>query len=190
MNRIAFFATLSILLVSVPEGARAQGDRYQGISFGSAPASGTNAEWGTATAVLDYPIAQITTMLHDYGTFQDYLPHFRTSRVLSRRGNRAIVYVQVTAMNDSVTLWAQMNVRSQEEEGVRVITADMTEGNLDHFRVRWELERIDDTHTRMRFRLLADPDLPIPSSLITGENVKFAKKVIAAIRERLSSFGG
>lgn len=189
MNRIAF-TCLSILCLLAVSPAEAQEDRYRGISFGSAPASGTSAEWGTATAILDYPIAQITTMLHDYGAFQDYLPHFRTSRVLSRRGNRAIVYVQVTAMNDSVTLWAQMDVRSREEEGRRIITADMTEGNLDHFRVRWELERVDDTHTRIRFRLLADPDLPIPSSLITGENVKFAKKVVASIRERLSSLGG
>ena len=187
MNRIALLSTISILSLALPHAAGAQEDRYQGISFGSAPASGTSVEWGTATAVLDYPIEQITTMLHDYGAFQDYLPHFRTSRVLSRRGNRALVYVQVTAMNDSITLWAQMNVRSQEEEGVRVITADMSEGNLDHFRVRWELERVDDTHTRMRFRLLADPDLPIPSSLVTGENVKFAKKVIASIRERLAA---
>ncbi len=164
--------------------AQAQ-DPDRGIRTGTAAAQGTSVRYGTASVVLDYPFEQVETLVHDYAAFHEYLPHFQTSRVLSRRGNRALVYIEVTAIEDTITLWAQTRVSSREVEGRRVVEARMTQGNMDAFTARWELVRVSDTQTRVNFRLLADPDLPLPSSLITSENEKFARRVCRAIRQRL-----
>ena len=63
----------------------------------------------------------------------------------------------------------------------------MTEGNLDHFVVRWEIAAVDATHTRVNFRLLADPQVPLPASIMNTENERFSRRVLSAIRERLEA---
>ena len=176
--------SLALLVLAVP--ADAQRNPDHGITTGTAPASGRSVRYGVASAVLDFPLETVTTLVHDYGRFQEYLPHFRTSRVLSRRGNRAMVYIEVTAASETITLWAQTRVSSREVDGKRIVEARMTQGNLDAFVVRWELEAVGDSRTRVRFRLLADPDVPLPSSIFTTENERFARRVVRAMRDRLN----
>ncbi|MFT5359085.1 MAG: ribosome-associated toxin RatA of RatAB toxin-antitoxin module [Polyangiales bacterium] len=183
--RYALIALLIGVFTSAP--ADAQPDPNRGITTHTVPAQGTSVRFGVANVVLDYPMQQVVDLLHDYGRFQDYLPHFQTSRVLSQRGNRALMYVEVTAARDTITLWAQTRVSSSDENGTRVIEARMTEGNLDHFVVRWEIASIDATHTRVNFRLLADPQVPLPASIMTTENERFSGRVLNAVRRRLEA---
>ena len=185
--RFALLLLAALSVVCAAPSAHAQANPDRGITTGTAAASGTSVRWGTANVVLDYPMAEVEALVHDYASFQDYLPHFRTSRVLSQRGNRALVYIEVTAINETVTLWANTQVSSRTEGERRIVDANMTRGNMDAFRVRWTLTPVDEGHTRVQFRLLADPDLPLPSSLITSENEKFARRVCRAMRQRLES---
>lgn len=189
MQHSKFRYALMALLVSVfsSASADAQLDPNRGISTHTVAAEGTSVRFGVANVVLDYPLEQVLTLLHDYAHFEDYLPHFQTSRVLSQRGNRALMYVEVTAARDTITLWAQTRVSSRDENGTRVIEARMTQGNLDHFVVRWEIASVDATHTRVNFRLLADPQVPLPASIMTTENERFSRLVLNAIRLRLES---
>lgn len=183
--RYALFATLLGFAATAP--AHAQPDADRGITSHTVPAQGTSVRFGVANVVLDYPMTQVVELLHNYADFEDYLPHFRTSRVLSSRGNRALMYVEVTAAGDTITLWAQTRISSREANGTRTIEGRMTEGNLDHFVVRWEISAVDATHTRVNFRLLADPQVPLPSSIMNTENERFARRVLRAIRLRLES---
>lgn len=183
--RYALMALLLGVFFSGP--ATAQLDPNRGITTHTVPAEGTSVRFGVANVVLDYPMAQVVELLHDYGRFEEYLPHFQSSRVLSRRGNRALMYIEVTAARDTITLWAQTRVSSRDENGTRVIEARMTEGNLDHFVVRWEITAVDATHTRVNFRLLADPQVPLPASIMNTENERFSRLVLNAIRLRLEA---
>lgn len=183
--RYALLALLFGLFAAAP--ANAQLDPNRGIRTHTVPAQGTSVRFGVANVELDFPMQQVVDLLHDYGRFQEFLPHFQSSRILSRRGNRALMYVEVTAARDTITLWAQTRVSSRDENGTRVIEARMTEGNLDHFVVRWEISAIDATHTRVNFRLLADPQVPLPASIMNTENERFSRLVLNAIRLRLES---
>ena len=56
---------------------------------------------------------------------------------------------------------------------------------MDAFLARWEVEAVSESRTRVTFTLAADPQIPAPDSVVAGENEKFAKKAIRALRNRL-----
>jgi ribosome-associated toxin RatA of RatAB toxin-antitoxin module len=150
--------------------------------------AGTSVSWGTARGVVAQPIDRVMGVIENYAEYHEFLPHFTASRVLSRRGSSAMVYMEVSVMRDSATLWAQMRIRPRANRGeTRVIEATMMQGNVDVFSALWEVTPIDATHTLVEFRILVDPDLPLPSSVFTHENVKAARRTIRALRTRVAA---
>jgi adenine deaminase len=57
----------------------------------------------------------------------------------------------------------------------------MTKGNMDHFEAVWEVTPVAGG-TLVAFQLMVDPDLPLPSGLISDENQKSARKALRALR--------
>ena len=157
------------------------------IRTGQIAVDGTNVEFGTAVGVVDEPYDQVLAVLQDYGSYQQFLPHFRTSRVLARRGGDAMIYLEVGVMRDTVTLWGQLRMTQRTVEGQgTVIEGRLTRGNMDEFRARWELTPLDGgARTLVTFHILVEPDLPVPSSVLTDENVKAARRAVRALRDRV-----
>jgi len=111
------------------------------------------------------------------------MPHFRASRVLSRRGANALVYMQASIAKDTMTLWAQLKVTPKASSGnTRIIEAKMVQGNMDAMFARWELTPVDGNRTMVAFQLLMDPKVPLPASLVQSENEKATQKTIRALR--------
>lgn len=175
----------AVFLVPTPS-ASAQTRTADNILIGQANQSGMDVAWGTADGVIDAPIDRVMAVVGDYANYNQFMPHFRTSRVLAQRGNRAMVYFEVGILRDTATLWARMRIQRQADQGdTRVIVASLVEGNMDAFRARWEITPVDATHTRINFRILVAPDLPVPDSLMTEQNVKAARNTVRAIRRRV-----
>ena len=172
-----------ILLGCVANPAAAQDDAVQVRQVSE---RGTDVRGGLATTVVDAPIDRVRSLVTDYAGYNGLLPNFRASRVLAQRGNRALVYIQVSIMRNTATLWAQMQVRTRKDGDVETIEGRMQEGNMDHFLARWVLTPVSPTQTKIEFTLLAAPQLTVPDSLVSAENEKFAKKCLRAVRERLS----
>jgi ribosome-associated toxin RatA of RatAB toxin-antitoxin module len=148
----------------------------------------SNIAWGEAEADLDTPLEAILPVLEDYAAYQEFMPNFRRSRVLAQRGTRARVYMEVSAAAGALTLWGQLDLRERSEHPAetRVIEANLLEGNIDAFRAEWRLEPTDDAgRTHVAFRIFVDPDLPLPSSLISRENERAARRSIEALRSHL-----
>jgi ribosome-associated toxin RatA of RatAB toxin-antitoxin module len=160
------------------------GDR---LETSTSPSNGS-VEWGVALAVVDAPTDVVMRIVTDYARYQEFLPHFRRSRVLSRRGNNALVYMQASVIRNTTTLWAQMRVYQRRPRGqTQIVEGRMTEGNMDQFAARWEVTPLDGgQRTLVRFRIIVDPDLPFPSSVFTNENIKAARKTLQALRERVA----
>ena len=144
--------------------------------------------WGEATAELDTPIEAVVPVVENYAGYEQFMPNFRRSRVLAQRGARARVYIEVSAAAGALTLWGQLDLRGRSEppSETRVIEAQLLEGNIDAFRAEWRLEP---THggqrTQVAFRIFVDPDLPLPSSLISRENERAARRSVEALRSHL-----
>lgn len=179
-------------LLAAPAAASAQGSAAREaerlgdrVETSTHPSNG-GVEWGEAVAVVDAPTAAVMRIVTDYARYQEFLPHFRRSRVLSQRGRNALVYMQASVIRNTTTLWAQMRVFARRPRGdTQIIEGRMTDGNMDQFAARWEVTPLDGgARTLVRFRILVDPDLPFPSSVFTAENVKAARKTLRALRER------
>jgi ribosome-associated toxin RatA of RatAB toxin-antitoxin module len=148
----------------------------------------SNIAWGEAEANLDTPLEAILPVLEDYAAYQEFMPNFRRSRVLAQRGTRARVYMEVSAAAGALTLWGQLDLRERNEPDAEatVIEAELLEGNIDAFLAEWRLVPSDDgATTHVAFRIFVDPDLPLPSSLISRENERAARRSIEALRSHL-----
>lgn len=172
-----------------PDAAAAQSadaNPYADIRFGAVPDEHLAVSWGQATTVVNAPIDAVAAVVHDYDRYQELMPSFRASRVLSRRGDDALVYLEVGVARDTVTLWGQLRILSRvSEDHSRTVEATMMRGNVDAFRARWQLTPIDGgQRTRVEFRILVDPDMPLPASIFTEENVKVARRMLRAVRDR------
>ena len=149
---------------------------------------GSSIARAEAEAELSQPLDAILPVLADYAGYQEFMPNFRRSRVLAQRGTRARVYMEVSAAAGALTLWGQMDLRERVEDdgSARVIEATLLEGNIEAFRAEWRLEpTANEERTRVAFRIFVDPDLPLPSSLISRENERAARRSIEALGSRL-----
>jgi ribosome-associated toxin RatA of RatAB toxin-antitoxin module len=197
MNRIASFAAVLLALSPLvptsfapsiaPSAAQAQPPETLGIEVEATRVAGTGILAGEAEGTVDASIDEVTAIVSNYASYREFMPHFRQSRVLSQRGDRAMVYMEVAILRDAHRLWAQMRVSTREENGRRIVDARMIEGNMTTFEARWELQPLPDGRTRARFRLMVDPDLPLPDSAVSSENLKFARKSIVALRRRIAA---
>jgi len=186
----------ALLLASAAPHAQAQSaadiasSLGQEIQTGEVPENGSSVSWGSAVGVVDQPMDQVMGVVQDYANYSHFMPHFRTSRVIAQRGSDAMIYLEVGIIRNTATLWGQLRLRELPARGAsRVVEARLVQGNMDQFRARWELTPVDATHTLVRFRILVAPNLPLPASVFTSENVKAARRTLSALRERMLALG-
>jgi ribosome-associated toxin RatA of RatAB toxin-antitoxin module len=196
-SRILTAYALMLALAGVPAAAQAGGvigdvlvtpELQQGrIPTSGRAQPGTKVQRGRAMILIDAPADRVYEVIQNYAAYKEFLPHFETSRVLSKRGASALIYVQVKIMKGAKTIWAELKMKPREKDGAtRVIEAKMMKGNVDHFEAHWEVTPIDDKRTLVAFEIIVDPDLPLPSSFVSEENVKSARKTLRALRERVT----
>jgi len=158
------------------------------ITVTALPHAGTKVQWGRAVGVVAAPLADVVRTVEDYSQYYTFLPHFRTSRVLSQRGNVALVYMEATVALDTIKLWAQMKMGPAPSQGTtQVIEAKMVKGNMKILEARWELTPLGPNRTSVAFQLLMDPDAPLPASLLSNENAKASRKTIGALRKTVAA---
>jgi ribosome-associated toxin RatA of RatAB toxin-antitoxin module len=163
--------------------ARAPEDKEPEIKVIGIAQAGTSVKAGRAEGIVEAPLEAVRTVVEDYGSYEKFMPHFRASRVLSRRGSSALVYMQASVAKDTITLWAQLKITPKPNAGnTRIIEAKMVQGNLDAMVARWEMTPVDSEHTLVAFQLLMDPKVPLPASLVSNENEKASQKTIRALR--------
>lgn len=195
MKRLRMLTVYAVLFVAavVPAAAQA-GDIVitPELEQGRIPTTGrkqpgTSVQRGRAVVLIDAPADRVYDVIQNYAEYKEFLPHFEASRVLSQRGAAALVYVQVKVMRGAATIWAELKMKPRAANGTtRVIEAKMMKGNVDHFEAHWEVTPVDANRTLVAFEIVVDPDLPLPSSLVSDENMKSARKTLRALRERVT----
>ncbi len=148
---------------------------------------GSNISWGHAVAVIDKPLDEVLPVVLDYGNYAKFMPNFTKSRVLSQRGNRAMVYMEVSVASGTLTLWGQLTLSERAGDGdTRIVEARLVDGNMNAFSATWQLAPIDDgARTAVEFRIYVDPNIPLPSSVFSRENERAAGNTLRALRTRV-----
>ena len=158
------------------------------VAVTTKPYPGTSVEWGRAETVLDVPADQVLKVVHDYGRYATFLPHFEASRVLSQRGTSALVYLEAKIIKRMVTVWGEMKIKSHEQVGgTHVVEADLRKGNVDIMAARWEVTPIDAKRTKVVFQLIMDPGVPMPSSTITYFGAKATRQALEALAKKIGA---
>lgn len=186
MNRFASLGLGALALVGAAGPVHAAGEPE--VRTTQIVEEGSNISWGHAVAVIDNPIDEVLPVVVDYANYVLFMPNFTTSKVLAQRGNRAMVYMEVSVASGTLTLWGQLKFSESPSEGeTRVIEAQLLEGNMHAFRASWRLTPVDGgARTEVDFKIYVDPDMPLPSSVFSRENERAAGKTLRALRTRVS----
>lgn len=173
----------ALLVATSPVGAAGEVD----VRTAQIAEEGSNISWGHAVAVIEKPIDDVMPVVVDYGNYVHFMPNFTKSKVLAQRGNRAMVYMEVSVASGTLTLWGQLKLAEAAPQGdTRVIEARLLEGNLDAFRANWRLTPVDGgNRTEVDFKIYVDPDMPLPSAVFSRENERAAGNTVRALRSRV-----
>jgi ribosome-associated toxin RatA of RatAB toxin-antitoxin module len=157
-----------------------------GIFTAQIPVEGSNIATGQAVIVVDRPIEEVLQIVLDYANYVRFMPNFTKSKVLAQRGNRAMVYMEVSVAKGMYTLYGQLDLAERPQDGVsRVVAGRLMDGNIDAFDASFKLTPTDDgARTEIDFRIYVDPDLPLPSSVFSRENERAAGRTVRALRAR------
>jgi len=163
--------------------------RAGGIDSHQRDEPGSRIRRSRALGLVAAPVDEVLAVVSDYGNYRQFMPNFVASRVLSQRGNQALVYIQVSALDGMATLWVEMKLRLLEPTApTRVFQATMTKGNVRGFEAEWHVTAFGAKHTLVAFELCADPDfrLPFANGLVSDYNEKEARSSIVALRQQVS----
>jgi len=186
MSKVTSLGLLAAALLLATSPVHAAGEPE--IRTAQISEEGSNISWGHAVGVIDKPIEQVLPVVVDYANYAHFMPNFTKSKVLAQRGNRAMVYMEVSVASGTFTLWGQLKLSETAPEGeTRVIEARLLEGNMDAFSASWRLTPVDGgAGTEVDFKIYVDPDMPLPSSVFSRENEKAAGKTVRALRTRIA----
>ena len=184
LSSLSFLAAVLLLATSPVHAAGGAEVRTAQISE-----AGSNISWGHAVGVIDRPIAEVLPVVVDYANYSHFMPNFTKSKVLAQRGNRAMVYMEVSVAAGTFTLWGQFKLSETAVEGdTRMIEAHLLEGNMDAFSASWRLTPVDGgAGTEVDFKIYVDPDMPLPSSVFSRENERAAGNTVRALRSRINA---
>ena len=139
---------------------------------------------GGAAIFVTAPIATVRKLVTDYRHYEQLIPVFEQSRLLSRKNGASEVYLQVPVMHGAATIWAVAKVAAPTQDGAwETVAARMVKGNVSDFRAIWRLRPVDATHTILKIELLVDPDLPAPKSLVEYELKSAADRAVSSMRD-------
>jgi ribosome-associated toxin RatA of RatAB toxin-antitoxin module len=192
MKKTALIGIIATALIagssSSPAAAADEINENAGVFTAQIPEEGSSIAWGQAVLVVDKPIEEVLPIIRDYANYKQFMPNFTKSKVLAQRGNRAMVYMEVSVAKGALTLWGQLNLAERPQDGEsRVVEAHLMEGNIDAFSASWTLTPVDGgTRTEVDFKIYVDPDIPLPSSIFSRENERAAGRTVRALRTRVS----
>lgn len=142
--------------------------------------------WGKAIGVVDAPPWAVSEILQNYSQYKHLVPWLTKSRLLTRRSEKALVYLEASVLGGTKVFWVQMQATHRHVPGssaVSGINAHMTKGNVKNLLARWELVPLDDgKRTLVSLGLMLDPGLPFPASLLSREARKTAGRAVLRLQ--------
>jgi ribosome-associated toxin RatA of RatAB toxin-antitoxin module len=160
-----------------------------GVRVVAIPIAGTNFVRGRATLEVSAPLAKVREAVLDFGHYAEFMPYYKSSRVLGRTAAGARdVYMEIEALHGAVRLWVEIEIpKATIAEGVETYEARFVKGNVKDFKAIWRLRRIDDSATELSLEVFLEPQLPLPTALVNKGNLAGSFKGVTAIRARIES---
>jgi ribosome-associated toxin RatA of RatAB toxin-antitoxin module len=148
------------------------------------PIAGSDFVRGRTTVIVRAPLPKVREAVLDFPHYAEFMPHYRTSRVLGRGADGAReIYMEVEALNGMVRMWAQIEMpKPTTEGGVEAHESRFVKGNVREFKAIWRLKKIDEATTELSLEVFLEPQIPLPTGLVNDENLKGSARGVAAMR--------
>ncbi|MEP7126810.1 MAG: SRPBCC family protein [Byssovorax sp.] len=155
------------------------------------PVDGTDYVRGRTSVKVHAPIARVRESVVDFGHYAEFMPHYRSAKLLGRTATGARdVYMEIEALNGVVIMWVEMEFpKPTITGGVEITESRFIKGNVDDFKAVWRLRKIDEETTELSLEVFLQPSIPLPTSLINKENVDGSLKGVIAMRGRIEGTG-
>ncbi|HVY45610.1 MAG TPA: SRPBCC family protein [Minicystis sp.] len=152
------------------------------------PMEGSDHVRGKATIKVQAPIDKVREQVFAFAQYPEFMPHYKKAKVLGRApsGGRD-VYMEIEALNGAVTLWTRVDVPRKPVvvDGTEVYETKYLDGNVKDFKAIWRMKPIDDATTELSLEVYLEPRLPLPTSILNGENLRGAAAGVTAMRARI-----
>jgi ribosome-associated toxin RatA of RatAB toxin-antitoxin module len=167
-----------------PPPPAAEGDDPQTIAI---PVAGTEFVRGRTTLKVNAPIEKVRESVLDFGHYAEFMPHYRSSKVLGRTAAGARdVYMEIEALYGAVKMWVEIEFpRPTIVEGVETHESKFVKGNVKDFKAIWRLRKLDDATTELSLEVFLQPSIPLPTALMNKENLGGSAKGVTAMRGRI-----
>lgn len=150
------------------------------------PISGTDLVRGRSTLIVEAPIAVVRQTVLDYGSYADFMPHYAASRVLGRTSDGGHkVYMKWVALHGAMKMWARFDMSGAQKRGdVETYKSKLVEGNVRAANAIWRISPVGENRTKLSLEVFLQPRVPMPSTVLNGENTRGATKGVIAMRDR------
>lgn len=141
---------------------------------------------GRSIVNVHAPLARVREVILDFARYPEFMPHYEACRLLgvTPAGGRD-VYMRISAVNGVVKMWARLEVaKPVMEDGAETYRSRYVDGNIKDLQATWSVKRVDDGTTQLAVEVFMHPKLPLPSSVVNGENLEGARKAVLAFKAR------
>lgn len=157
---------------------------------------GQRDRFGHAETLIHAPLPKVRRFVQDFGHYRELAPYsVKTSRVVGHQPDGSVdVYMQITVMNDMVTLWnvTRFAPLRRVGDGLEVLEGKMIpgKGNVEDGAAIWTMHAVSPEWTVLKFDLLLRPGLPAPQSAIDEELRSSATHAVDAIHDKAQGSPG
>jgi hypothetical protein len=162
----------------------AEGGDLQTIAI---PVAGTEFVRGRTTVKINAPIEKVREAVLDFGHYADFMPHYRSAKLLGRTATGARdVYMEIEALYGAVKMWVEIEFpKPTIVDGVETHESTFVKGNVKDFKAIWRLRRLDDATTELSLEVFLQPSIPLPTALMNKENLGGSAAGVTAMRGRI-----
>ena len=151
------------------------------------PARGSSVPAGRATVTVHAPYASVTAVATDFEHFREVFPQLAETRVIHRRrGGVTDVYVRVELLDGLGALWAMVRFTTRRTADATVVSGVLLHGTVRRFDFHLEVRRdsAEPARTAVALQLLGVPGFYVPGGLLARQQLQWALRGIAALRQR------
>lgn len=143
-----------------------------------------NVSWQEDQIVVDYSIDEVKTLVTSCWKYDKLFKYVTKAQKLSSNE----CYIEATVLKGTVTFWMKVKIMPEvvDADGRTVrIEARMSDGNVKTFSAKGKLVALDKRKTLVVFRMKADPNLPLPDSMIEAEIKKMLHNALVNLNVEL-----
>ena len=138
-----------------------------------------------ATIEIAAPVEEVWRLVSDCDRYGEFMQVER-SRVVSRKGNsmRCELEVDLPFPFSSLESTSDAVVAVNEAAGTYSRTWKLVKGDFEYNEGSWQLTRLGPNRTRVRYIILAEPDVMIPLGVLKSKQEARTRETLLALRDR------